>query len=40
LKFTEKGYVKILVRIESENAKGKYLKIQVIDTGVGIEYKD
>jgi two-component system sensor histidine kinase BarA len=39
LKFTEKGYVKIEVSVEKKD-KNKYLRIAVIDTGIGIEYED
>jgi two-component system sensor histidine kinase BarA len=39
LKFTEKGYVKIQVSIVSDEGK-KFLKISVIDTGIGIEFED
>ena len=40
LKFTEKGYVKIKCSIfekEAGKEKGKYLKISVIDSGMGIK---
>jgi len=39
LKFTEEGKVEILVEIV-EIDDCKYLSISVIDTGVGIPYKD
>jgi signal transduction histidine kinase len=35
LKFTEKGSIKIQASIEEEE-ESKYLKVAVIDTGVGI----
>jgi signal transduction histidine kinase len=45
LKFTRKGEVKHLISIYEENnsvtnKKDKYLKIKVMDTGIGIEKKD
>ena len=39
LKFTEKGYVKIEVSVQRREAS-KYLKIEVIDTGIGIKLED
>jgi signal transduction histidine kinase len=41
LKFTEKGFVKIEVSIEeSTPSKKRKIMFKVIDSGVGIEYKD
>ena len=39
LKFTEKGYVKLEVSVEQNNGN-KFLKIDVIDTGIGIKPED
>ena len=39
LKFTLQGSVKIVVQI-IEVDKVRYLQVSVIDTGLGIEYKD
>ena len=39
MKFTKKGSVKIRVEIE-DREEGQFLKVSVIDTGVGIPYED
>ena len=39
LKFTKKGSVKIRVEIE-DREEDQFLKVSVIDTGVGIPYED
>ena len=39
LKFTEKGHVKIEVSVEKKYGNN-YLKIEVIDTGIGIKMED
>ena len=40
LKFTEKGKVEILVKIIENDKLDKFLEISVIDSGIGIPYKD
>ena len=40
LKFTEKGFVKIRASVIRNAKRKKFLQIEVIDTGVGIEYED
>ena len=40
LKFTERGSVKINVSIEEQEEERKQLKIDVIDTGIGIKLED
>ena len=39
LKFTQEGYVKIVVEIVPKD-ENTYLEIQVIDTGIGIKEED
>jgi signal transduction histidine kinase len=40
IKFTRKGYVKIIVEIENHSDGDKYLKISVEDSGIGIKKQD
>ncbi len=39
LKFTDKGFVLITVRLENDRVEGERLRFEVVDTGIGIDAK-